>query len=113
MRIKRNGRLVNVEDAHISPNGTETSVMAKNLIVDDAMILNGGHIGRIESVEVKVLRGNRYLTKAKIRNQNNKTFVREFDGKERVSIVEYPATRFIRRMYSRLGNNRNNYRKCN
>lgn len=111
MRVKKNGRLVNVEDAHISPKGTETSVLSKNLIPGDSMILNGGSVGTIVDIQVKVLKNKRYLTRIKVLNENRKTFVREIDGNDRVAIVEYPDSRFLRRAYSRQGNDRAYYVK--
>lgn len=106
----RNGRLVNTEDSHISPRGTETRIMAKNLIPGDHFVLNGGKVGKVKKVNVnRRSRGNTNVTFS-VTNENRKTFTKVMDGSNKVLIREYPATRFERRRLSRMGHNRPNYK---
>jgi hypothetical protein len=111
MRIKRNGRLRNVEDAHISPNGTDTRVMAKNVMAGDEFLLSGDRVGRVLENRVIVKPRGQYVARMRVRTPRGKTFEKTIDGNTRVAIREYPETRFERRRASRRGDARTNYRR--
>ena len=111
MRIKRNGRLSNREDSHISPNGTDTRVMAKNVMVGDEFLLSGDRVGRVLENRVTIKPRGQYVSRLRVRTPRGKTFEKTIDGSTRVMIREYPETRFERRRASRRGDRRANYRR--
>lgn len=113
MRFKKNGRLGNVEDAHISPKGTDTRVLAKNVMEGDEFLLSGDRIGRVVSNRVTIKPRGETVARMTVRTPKGKTFEKVLDGSVRVMIREYPATRFERRRMSRRGTNRPNYRVVN
>lgn len=110
MRFNKNGRLCNTEDAHISPKGTDTRVLAKNVMEGDEFLLSGDRVGRVMSNRVTVQPRGKTVARMTVRTPKGKTFEKVLEGTTRVMIREYPATRFERRRMSRRGNNRPNYR---
>lgn len=112
MRITPNRRLRNREDRHISPTGTRTRVMAKNVIEGDEYLLSGDRVGRVVSNRVTVKPRGKTVARIQVRTPKGKTFERQVDGTTRIQICEYPATRFERRRMSRKGINRPNYRRA-
>lgn len=111
MRFKKNGRLANVEDAHISPAGTDTRVLAKNVMQGDEFLLSGDRVGTVVSNTVVLKPRGKTVARMVVRTPKGKTFEKVLEGTTRVMIREYPATRFERRRMSRRGINRPNYRK--
>lgn len=96
-------RLKNSEDRHISPKGTRTRVMAKNLMVGDKFVLSGDKVGKVVGVNVKVVAGmGQGAASIRVRRGNGKEFVRKTDMADRIWIVETPETRFARRAQSRI-----------
>lgn len=110
MRFKKNGRLTNVEDAHISPSGTDTRVLAKNVMPGDEFLLSGDRVGTVVSNSVTIKPRGATVARMMVKTPKGKTFEKVLDGTTRVMIREYPETRFERRRMSRRGNNRPNYR---
>ena len=111
MRMNKRGRLSNVEDAHISPQGTDTRVLAKNVMEGDVFLLSGDRMGKVISNRVTIKPRGKYVARIEVRTPSGKRFERVVDGTTRVMIREYPTTRFERRRASRQGDSRPNYRK--
>ena len=103
---------MNREDAHISPKGTDTRVLAKNVMKGDEFLLSGDRVGCVVSNRVTVKPRGAYVSHMTVRTPKGKTFEKVLDGYVRVMIREYPDTRFARRQMSRRGDSRPNYRRA-
>jgi hypothetical protein len=102
---------MNREDAHISPKGTDTRVLAKNVMEGDEFLLSGDRVGRVVSNRVTIKSRGGYVARMTVRTPKGKTFEKVLEGDARVMIREYPETRFERRRMSRQGDARPNYRR--
>lgn len=89
----------NSEDAKIPKNGVVSRIYAKNLVLFDEFCLTGGLTGTV--TRTKYTRKTEKVL-VEITRPDGKTFERNLDFYDRVSIIEYPGSRFYRRFLSRL-----------